>query len=184
MPPQLFSILSYFDVGHVGTIDEEGYLTIADRKKDIIVTAGGKNITPQYIENKLKSSLYGNDAVVIGDKRKFLSCLIIIDEDTVVKYAQDNKIQFSTYKDLTAHEEIKALIESEIKTVNESLSQVEKIKKFIILPKKLYEEDEEVTPTNEEFGYAAAMRFTATPCPQPKSHTRIPVQRIYLLELS
>ena len=80
----------------MGTIDEEGYLTIADRKKDIIVTAGGKNITPQYIENKLKSSLYGNDAVVIGDKRKFLSCLIIIDEDTVVKYAQDNKIQFST----------------------------------------------------------------------------------------
>ncbi len=133
--------------GDIGVIDEDGYLSITDRKKDIIVTAGGKNITPQYIENRLKSSLYINDAVVIGDKRKFLSCLVIIDEDNVVKFAQDNKIQFSTYKDLTAHEQIKALIDSEIKTVNDTLSQVEKIKKFTILPKKLYEEDGEVTPT-------------------------------------
>ena len=133
--------------GDVGTIDKDGYLTITDRKKDIIVTAGGKNITPQYIENKMKASLYINDAVVIGDKRKFLSCLIIIDEDTVVKYAQDNKIQFSTYKDLTEHEEIRMLIDQEIKVVNETLSRVEKVKKFTILPKKLYEEDGEVTPT-------------------------------------
>ena len=133
--------------GDVGTIDKDGYLTITDRKKAIIVTAGGKNITPQYIENKMKASLYINDAVVIGDRRKFLSCLIIIDEDTVVKYAQDNKIQFSTYKDLTEHEEIRTLIDQEIKAVNESLSRVERVKKFTILPKKLYEEDGEVTPT-------------------------------------
>jgi long-chain acyl-CoA synthetase len=133
--------------GDVGTIDKDGYLTITDRKKDIIVTAGGKNITPQYIENKLKASLYINDAVVIGDKRKFLSCLIMIDEDNVVKYAQDNKIQFSTYKDLTRNPEINQLIEREIKKVNESLSRVEQVKKFTILPKKLYEEDGEVTPT-------------------------------------
>ncbi len=133
--------------GDVGTIDEDGYLTITDRKKDIIVTAGGKNITPQYIENKMKASLYINDAVVIGDKRKFLSCLIIIDEDTVFKFAQDHKVQFSTYKDLTEHEEINALIHREIKTVNETLSRVEQVKKFTILPKKLYEEDGEVTPT-------------------------------------
>ena len=133
--------------GDVGTIDDDGYLTITDRKKDIIVTAGGKNITPQYIESKLKASLYINDAVIIGDKRKFLSCLIIIDEDNVVKFAQDNKIQFSTYKDLTEHVEVNALIEQEIKMVNEILSHVEQIKKFAILPKKLYEEDGEVTPT-------------------------------------
>ena len=133
--------------GDVGTIDNEGYLTITDRKKDIIVTAGGKNITPQYIENKLKASLYINDAVVIGDKRKFLSCLIMIDEDNVVKYAQDNKIQFSTYKDLTRNTEIKQLIEREIKEVNETLARVEQVKKFTILPKKLYEEDGEMTPT-------------------------------------
>ena len=128
-------------------IDSDGYLKITDRKKDIIVTAGGKNITPQYIENKLKASLYINDAVVIGDQRKFLACLIMIDEDNVVKYAQDNKIQFSTYKDLTRTPEINQLIDREIKKANETLSRVEQVKKFTILPKKLYEEDGEMTPT-------------------------------------
>ena len=146
--------------GDVGEIDEDGFLKITDRKKDIIVTAGGKNITPQYIENKLKASLYINDAVVIGDRRKYLTCLIMIDEDNVVKYAQDHKIQFSTYKDLTLHEDIRKLIEDEVRSVNETLARVETIKKFRILPKKLYEEDGEVTPTmkvkrkfvNEAFG--------------------------------
>ena len=133
--------------GDVGVIDSDGYLKITDRKKDIIVTAGGKNITPQYIENKLKASLYINDAVVIGDQRKFLACLIMIDEDNVVKYAQDNKIQFSTYKDLTRTPEINQLIDREIKKANETLSRVEQVKKFTILPKKLYEEDGEMTPT-------------------------------------
>ena len=133
--------------GDVGEIDEDGYLRITDRKKDIIVTAGGKNITPQFIENKLKFSPYINDAVVIGDRRKFLSCLIMIDEDNVVKYAQDNKVQFSTYKDLTQAPEILKLIQGELDKVNETLSRVEQVKKFTILPKKLYEEDGEVTPT-------------------------------------
>ena len=146
--------------GDVGEFDEDGYLKITDRKKDIIVTAGGKNITPQYIENKLKFSPYINDAVVIGDRRKFLSSLIMIDEDNVVKYAQDNKIQFSTYKDLTQSPEIVKLIQKEVDQVNETLARVEQVKKFTILPKKLYEEDGEVTPTmkvkrkyvNEAFG--------------------------------
>jgi len=101
--------------GDVGEIDTDGFLKITDRKKDIIVTAGGKNITPQYIENKLKASIYINDAVVIGDRRKFLSCLIMIDEDNVVKFAQDNKIQFSTYKDLTCDEQVIALCDREVK---------------------------------------------------------------------
>ncbi len=133
--------------GDVGELDEDGFLKITDRKKDIIVTAGGKNITPQYIENKLKASVYINDAVVIGDRRKYLTCLIMIDEDNVVKYAQDQKIQFSTYKDLTLHDDIRKLIQDEIKAVNESLARVEQVKKFCILPKKLYEEDGKVTPT-------------------------------------
>ena len=133
--------------GDVGLIDEDGFLKITDRKKDIIVTAGGKNITPQYIENKLKFSPYINDAVVIGDRRKFLVSLIMIDEDNVVKYAQDKKIQFSTYKDLTKAPEILKLIQGELDKVNETLSRVEQVKKFTILPKKLYEEDGEITPT-------------------------------------
>lgn len=133
--------------GDVGEIDTDGFLKITDRKKDIIVTAGGKNITPQYIENKLKAGVYINDAVVIGDRRKFLSCLIMIDEDNVVKFAQDNKIQFSTYKDLTQSPEVIALIDKEVKSVNQTLAKVENIRKFTILPKRLYEEDGEVTPT-------------------------------------
>ncbi|MBW2132772.1 MAG: AMP-binding protein [Deltaproteobacteria bacterium] len=133
--------------GDVGEMDEDEFLKITDRKKDIIVTAGGKNITPQYIENQLKTSIYINDAVVVGDRRKYLTCLIMIDEDNVVKYAQDHKIQFSTYKDLTVHPEINRLIQEAVDTVNQGLSRVEQIKKFAILPKKLYEEDGEVTPT-------------------------------------
>lgn len=133
--------------GDVGELDEDGYLKITDRKKDIIVTAGGKNITPQYIENKLKASSYINDAVVIGDNRRFITSLIMIDEDNVVKYAQDNKIQFSTYRDLTQSSEIIKLIQGEVNKVNEALSRVEQVKKFTMLPKKLYEEDGEITPT-------------------------------------
>jgi long-chain acyl-CoA synthetase len=133
--------------GDVGRIDSDGYLQITDRKKDIIVTAGGKNITPQYIENKLKFSPFINDAVVIGDCRKYLTALIMIDEDNVVKYAQDRKIQFSTYRDLTCSPEIVCLIQKEVSAVNAVLSPVEQVKKFTILPKKLYEEDGEVTPT-------------------------------------
>ena len=133
--------------GDVGELDEDGYLKITDRKKDIMVTAGGKNITPQYIENQLKFNSYINDAVIIGDRRKFITALIMIDEDNVVKYAQDNKIQFSTYRDLTQSPEIIKLIDNEVNKVNSGLSRVEQIKKFTILPKKLYEEDGEVTPT-------------------------------------
>jgi len=150
----------WLQTGDIGTLDADGYLTITDRKKDIIVTAGGKNITPQYIENKLKASIYINDAVVIGDRRKFLSCLIMIDEDNMVKFAQDNKIQFSTYRDLTASPGIIERVGEEVNQVNVTLARVENIRKFTILPKKLYEEDGEVTPTmkvkrkfvNEAFG--------------------------------
>lgn len=137
----------WLHTGDVGRLDEDGYLTITDRKKDIIITAGGKNITPQYIENKLKASIYVNDAVVIGDRRKFLSALVAIDEDNVIKYAQDHKLQFATYRDLTAHEGIHALIKTEVEDVNATLARVEQIRKFRLIPKKLYEEDGEVTPT-------------------------------------
>ncbi len=133
--------------GDVGELDEEGYLTITDRKKDLIITAGGKNIAPQNIENQLKFSPYINDAVAIGDRRKYLTALIVIDEDNVTKYAQDNKIPFTTYASLTQNPEIIKLIQKEVNNVNKTLAGVETVKKFKILPKKLYEEDGEVTPT-------------------------------------
>lgn len=146
--------------GDVGELDERGYLKITDRKKDLIITAGGKNIAPQNIENQLKFSPYINDAIVIGDRMKFLSALIVLDEENVIQYAQENKIPFTTYESLTQSSDIIELIEREVQEVNRGLARVEAVKKFTIVPKKLYEEDGEVTPTmkvkrryiNEKFG--------------------------------
>jgi long-chain acyl-CoA synthetase len=136
----------WLHTGDVGVL-EDGYLKILDRKKDIIITAGGKNITPSYIENKLKFSIYIQDAVVIGERRKFLSALILIDEDNVNKYAKDHRVPYTTFADLTQNEEIVKLIASEVAKVNKELSQVEGIKKFRLLPRRFYEEDGDVTPT-------------------------------------
>jgi len=137
----------WMHTGDVGEIDEEGYLKITDRKKDLIITAGGKNIAPQYIENLLKFSPYINDSVVIGDGRKYLSAIIVIDEENVTKFAQDSKVQYTTFASMTKTEEVINLIQGEIDKVNKQVARVENIRKFRILDKKLYTEDGEVTPT-------------------------------------
>jgi len=137
----------WMQTGDVGVFDEDGYLKIIDRKKDIIITAGGKNIAPQKIENKLKVSSYINDAIIIGDKRKFISAIIVLDEDNINKYAQDHKIQYTAYSDLATQPEIVKLITGEVSKVNKELANVESIKKFEILDKRLYVEDGDVTPT-------------------------------------
>lgn len=134
--------------GDVGAM-EDGFLKIMDRKKDILITAGGKNITPAFIENKLKFSSYIQDAVVIGDGRRYLVSLILIDEDNVTKYAQDHRIPFTTFADLTQNPEIRKLIGGEISKVNKTLSKVETVKKFALLPRRFYEEDGDVTPTKK-----------------------------------
>lgn len=133
--------------GDVGELDDRGFLTITDRKKDLIITAGGKNIAPQNIENQLKFSPYVNDAIVIGDRMKFLTALIVLDEENVIQYAQDHKIPFTTYESLTQTPEIVELIRKEVESMNATLAHAETVKKFTIVPKKLYEEDGEVTPT-------------------------------------
>jgi long-chain acyl-CoA synthetase len=138
----------WLHTGDVGAI-EDGFLKIMDRKKDILITAGGKNITPAFIENKLKFSSYIQDAVVIGDGRKYLVAMILIDEDNVTKYAQDNRIPFTTFADLTQNAEIRKLIDGEVSLVNKTLSNVETIKKFELLPRRFYEEDGDVTPTKK-----------------------------------
>jgi long-chain acyl-CoA synthetase len=133
--------------GDVGEIDEENFLKITDRVKDIIITSGGKNITPSLIENKLKFSPYISDAVVIGDKRKYLTCLIMIDLENVEHYAQTNSIPFTDYKSLCAAEEILELIQGELDQVNKQFSKVESIKKFRLIDILLTAEDDELTPT-------------------------------------
>ena len=115
--------------------------------KDIIITAGGKNITPSEWENQLKFSPYVTDAVVIGDKRAYLSCLVMIDEDNVAQWAQDRDVQFSDFKSLCRSREVVALIEAEIAKVNKEFARVEQIKQFRLIEQRLTAEDEELTPT-------------------------------------
>jgi long-chain acyl-CoA synthetase len=138
----------WLHTGDVGTM-VDGHVKILDRKKDIIITAGGKNITPAFIENKLKFSPYIQDAVVIGEGKKYLVALILIDEDNVTKYAQDQRIPFTTFADLTQNPEINRLIDGEVSKVNKTLSKVETIKRFALLPRRFYEEDGDVTPTKK-----------------------------------
>ncbi|MBI3105190.1 MAG: long-chain fatty acid--CoA ligase [Candidatus Rokubacteria bacterium] len=146
---------------HTGDVGawEDGYLKIMDRKKDIIITAGGKNITPAYIENKLKFSPYIQDAVVVGDRKKYLVALILIDEDNVTKFAQDHRVPFTTFQDLTQNAEIIRLIEAEVAKVNKTLSQVEGVKKVALLPRRFYEEEGDVTPTKKVKRRALETRY-------------------------
>jgi long-chain acyl-CoA synthetase len=137
----------WLHTGDVGRIDEDGFVYIMDRMKDIIITAGGKNITPSEIENQLKFSPYISDAVVVGDKRPYLTCLIMIDQENVTKFAQDNEVPFTNYTSLCHTQEVKDLIWDEIENVNTKFARVETIKKCRLIDQLLDPEDEELTPT-------------------------------------
>jgi long-chain acyl-CoA synthetase len=137
----------WLHTGDVGSIDNEGFVKITDRMKDIIITSGGKNITPSEIENQLKFSPYVSDAVVIGDKRPYLTCLVMIDQENVEKFAQDHDIPFTNYASLCRAAEIQDLIQREIEAVNVNFARVETIKKFFLIERQLTPEDEELTPT-------------------------------------
>ena len=137
----------WLHTGDVGAIDNEGFVKVTDRMKDIIITSGGKNITPSEIENQLKFSPYVSDAVVIGDKRPYLTCLIMIDHENVEKFAQDHDIPFTNYASLCRAAEIQDLIWREIQAVNANFARVETIKRFTLIERQLTPEDEELTPT-------------------------------------
>ena len=137
----------WLHTGDVGTIDADGYVRITDRMKDIIITAGGKNVTPSEIENQLKFSPYISDAVVIGDRRRYLSCLVMIDHETVAQYAQEQNVPFSNFTSLCRAPEVQELIRGEIERVNKQLARVETIKTFRLIEQLLTPEDEELTPT-------------------------------------
>ena len=137
----------WLHTGDVGVVDADGFYRITDRMKDIIITAGGKNITPSELENDLKFSPYITDAVVIGDKRPYLTVIIMIDQENVEKFAQDEDVAFSNYASLTRSSAVQELIQAEIDGVNKKFARVEQIKKFFLLENQLTAEDEELTPT-------------------------------------
>ncbi len=144
---ETFTADGWLRTGDVGTVDADGYFRITDRMKDIIITAGGKNVTPSELENELKFSPYITDAVVIGDARPYLTVIVMVDQENVEKYAQDHDVPFSNYASLTRAPEVQALIQGVIDGVNAKFARVEQIKKFFLLDTQLTAEDEELTPT-------------------------------------
>ena len=144
----------------MGELDDDGFLAITDRKKDIIITAGGKNISPSEIENMLKVSPYVREAIVIGDKRKYLTALIGIEADTVGDWATRQNIPFTTYADLSRKAEVRELISQWVEQVNKDLAQVETVKRFELLPKELDHEEGELTATQKVKRSAIAKEFS------------------------
>lgn len=146
---------------HTGDVGEwDGHhLKIVDRKKDIIITAGGKNLSPSEIENKLKVSPFIKEAIVLGDRRKFISALIGIEYDSVSNWALRRGITFTTYRDLTEKSEVRELVQDVITKVNGEFASVEQVKQFRMIPKELDHEDGELTATQKVKRSAIAEMF-------------------------
>lgn len=141
----------WFPTGDVGAIDERGALRIVDRKKDIFITAGGKNITPLAIENLMKSSPYISEAIVVGDGRNYLSALVEIDPDPVAQWARSRGITYGSFEELATNTRVAGLVEGEVQRLNQELARVEQIKVIRVIPRELdpEAEGEPVTPTRK-----------------------------------
>lgn len=140
----------WLHTGDIGQIDEEGYLTLTGRKKEIMITAGGKNLAPAKIENALKTSPYIKEVISIGDGRPFVSALIQIDYDMVGNWAQSRNIPYTSFPDLASKPEVIKLIDEEVLRINEAhLARVEQVRKFKLLPKELHQDDNELTATQK-----------------------------------
>jgi long-chain acyl-CoA synthetase len=139
----------WFHTGDVAECTPDGRFRIVDRKKDIMITAGGKNIAPSEIENLLKSSSFISEAVVFGDGRKFPSALVEIDFDTVADWARHNGVVYTSFTSLAQHALVRELIAREVEQANAQLARVEQVKKFRIIPKELDPEDGDTTPTRK-----------------------------------
>ena len=146
---ETFTEDGWLKTGDVGEWVDGTHVRIVDRMKDIIITSGGKNISPSEIENSLKASIYVKEAMVIGDRRKFLSALIGIELETVGDWALRKNIPYTTYRDLSEKEEVIELIQNVINETNEKFARVETIRKFQMIPKELDHEDGELTATQK-----------------------------------
>lgn len=149
----------WLHTGDVGELDADGFLRITDRKKDIMITAGGKNVSPSEIENRLKVSPYVREAIVVGDRRKFLGALVGIEGDVVGDWASRRGIPYTTYADLSANAKVQGLVAGVVDEVNAQLAQVERVKCFELLPVELDHEDGQLTATQKVKRAAIAEQF-------------------------
>jgi long-chain acyl-CoA synthetase len=133
--------------GDVATIDDDGFVTITDRKKDILVTAGGKNVAPQNLENDLKTSRWISQALVVGDRRPYVSALVTLDEAEIRGWAQERGIATDDPARLAEDEQVRELIQSVVDELNAERSRYEQVKRFVILPRDFTMDAGEVTPT-------------------------------------
>ncbi|MER5268733.1 AMP-binding protein [Actinosynnema sp. NPDC002837] len=145
--------------GDVGEWVDGTHVRITDRMKDIIITAGGKNVAPSEVENALKSSPYIKEAVVLGDRRPYLVALIGIEYDTVGHWARQRRLAYTTYRDLAEKDEVRELVQGIVTEVNGRFATVEQVKKFRMLPKELDHEDGELTATQKVKRSALAKVF-------------------------
>jgi long-chain acyl-CoA synthetase len=133
--------------GDIATMDEDGFVTITDRKKDILVTAGGKNVAPQNLENDLKTSRWISQALVVGDRRPYVSALVTLDEAEIRGWAEERGIATDDPAPLAEDERVRELIQSVVDGVNADRSRYEQVKRFVILPRDFTMDAGEVTPT-------------------------------------
>jgi len=137
----------FFHTGDIGEFDQDGCLKITDRKKDLIITAGGKNIAPQNIENLIKTDMYISEFIAYGDNKKFLAGLVTLDEEAVTAWAKDKGIAYKDFAELSQKPEVYKFIEGRIAALNKRLPSYSTIKRFKILPNQFTQEAGEVTPT-------------------------------------